>query len=255
MAKTNSCRYCGTSGTDVHHIKTRGAGGTDIAENLIELCRICHTKFHAGVIDRYIIVQLKAKELRVEPSELCGIIKLPLPLEWPELVLSKEPPTLDEIIQQIITLEQEKDACQWLQGQIMAAAVDLEVKTSWIASQLNKSTGYVKERVVTWRIFPKEYMRVPELSWQHHKICAKTDKPYDWLREAADNQWSTKELQEAIRGEDKLTDEEKEMLAAEKLLEKVAEFIDKDSEAAQWLEIELGGLLVEIIESTGEEMV
>lgn len=36
--------------TEKHHIKTKGSGGNDTKENLIEVCRICHTKIHTGEI-------------------------------------------------------------------------------------------------------------------------------------------------------------------------------------------------------------
>ena len=43
------CEICGkpTYGTGPHHIVTRGAGGPDIEENLIQLCRECHHLAHA----------------------------------------------------------------------------------------------------------------------------------------------------------------------------------------------------------------
>jgi len=40
------CETCGTYGIHVHHIKTRGAGGTDKPENLIALCPECHHEVH-----------------------------------------------------------------------------------------------------------------------------------------------------------------------------------------------------------------
>lgn len=49
--KKGICEICGKKGqTEKHHIKTKGSGGNDIEENLIEVCRICHTKIHAGKI-------------------------------------------------------------------------------------------------------------------------------------------------------------------------------------------------------------
>jgi hypothetical protein len=43
------CESCGTRAVDVHHINARGMGGDpnadkDAIENLVGLCRICHTK-------------------------------------------------------------------------------------------------------------------------------------------------------------------------------------------------------------------
>lgn len=42
------CQVCNRPGpSDVHHWKTRGAGGTDDLENLVSLCRNHHMEFHS----------------------------------------------------------------------------------------------------------------------------------------------------------------------------------------------------------------
>ena len=47
--KKGKCQICGKKGaTEKHHKKTKGSGGDDTEENLIEVCRICHTKIHTG---------------------------------------------------------------------------------------------------------------------------------------------------------------------------------------------------------------
>ena len=49
--KKGICEICGKRGqTEKHHKKTKGSGGNDTEDNLIEVCRICHTKIHAGKI-------------------------------------------------------------------------------------------------------------------------------------------------------------------------------------------------------------
>lgn len=49
--KKGKCKICGKTGaTEKHHIKTKGSGGNDTEDNLIEVCRICHTKIHTGEI-------------------------------------------------------------------------------------------------------------------------------------------------------------------------------------------------------------
>lgn len=49
--KTGICQVCGKKAqTDMHHIKTKGSGGDDTKENLIELCRKCHRLAHDGKI-------------------------------------------------------------------------------------------------------------------------------------------------------------------------------------------------------------
>lgn len=42
------CAACGTVGNNhAHHLKTRGSGGDDVAENLISLCATHHNEVHA----------------------------------------------------------------------------------------------------------------------------------------------------------------------------------------------------------------
>lgn len=40
------CKMCGSVAVDIHHIIPKGRGGKDEAENLIALCRDCHTLAH-----------------------------------------------------------------------------------------------------------------------------------------------------------------------------------------------------------------
>ncbi|MPL58620.1 hypothetical protein SDC9_04154 [bioreactor metagenome] len=45
------CEYCSSRfALQVHHIKTRGAGGNDTEDNLICLCYLCHGWAHDGLI-------------------------------------------------------------------------------------------------------------------------------------------------------------------------------------------------------------
>lgn len=42
------CEVCGTKAVDIHHIKARGMGGSnlkDTKENLMALCRNCHLMY------------------------------------------------------------------------------------------------------------------------------------------------------------------------------------------------------------------
>jgi len=41
-----TCIACSQQGVDLHHIKTRGAGGCDSYFNLMPLCRKHHTEVH-----------------------------------------------------------------------------------------------------------------------------------------------------------------------------------------------------------------
>ena len=64
-----TCEICGRpAGGEPHHIITRGAGGPDIPENLIQLCRTCHTKAHTGELEKTRIMWAVANRLRKTPS-------------------------------------------------------------------------------------------------------------------------------------------------------------------------------------------
>lgn len=41
------CIACGEPSPEAHHVKTRGAGGDDVAKNLIPVCRRHHNMFHS----------------------------------------------------------------------------------------------------------------------------------------------------------------------------------------------------------------
>ena len=40
------CQICSALAVDIHHIIKRSQGGKDTPDNLIALCRECHTKAH-----------------------------------------------------------------------------------------------------------------------------------------------------------------------------------------------------------------
>lgn len=46
LYKFKSCEVCGKGPCDPAHFKTRGAGGNDVASNLIALCRVHHSIQH-----------------------------------------------------------------------------------------------------------------------------------------------------------------------------------------------------------------
>lgn len=55
--KTNKeCLNCSRitfNGNCLHHIKTRGSGGTDDEWNLMPLCQQCHNKVHAEGLTKF----------------------------------------------------------------------------------------------------------------------------------------------------------------------------------------------------------
>ena len=69
--KRSTCELCGgMCKGEPHHVKSRGAGGPDIPENLIQLCGNCHRAAHDGRISRERLYRVIARRLRVTDEEL-----------------------------------------------------------------------------------------------------------------------------------------------------------------------------------------
>lgn len=238
------CEYCGKPGyTEKHHIKTRGSGGRDMVQNLIRLCVECHEAAHLHNIDRLELVQIVAEREQITPENVCLTIGIPVPDSFPAVRERKEPPTLEELIQAIINLDEYMDECNFLKGQLLSAMAEVGVKSSWIASQIKSSAAQVRELIKTYRAFPVESMRVPVLSWYHHRVAANSNDPARWINKAADEEWSTRELATAIKEEERPetseTEIERAQQKAEKLWEQIQAALSKDGPAADWLREQL----------------
>lgn len=84
--KLDYCEWCGAtcSGNEPHHIITRGAGGPDIPENLVQLCPMCHRKAHAGTIPRARLFAVVARRLGIKKSVQMDILKAATGRDWTE---------------------------------------------------------------------------------------------------------------------------------------------------------------------------
>lgn len=54
------CMGCGQSPSDAHHVTPRGAGGSDVPDNLMPLCRVHHAEWHqdpSKMIRKYPVVR------------------------------------------------------------------------------------------------------------------------------------------------------------------------------------------------------
>ena len=75
QAQKLHCEHCGWRAYGgAHHIVTRGAGGPDHSYNLIQLCADCHTKAHAGQIDKRDLWNIVARREGVEAQELIDAV-------------------------------------------------------------------------------------------------------------------------------------------------------------------------------------
>ena len=84
---TITCGICGRLAVDIHHIEPRGMGGSknkDNIENLIALCRRCHTDCHNNKHKKEIlklkqklimIANISALRLEQEQKEIINTLK------------------------------------------------------------------------------------------------------------------------------------------------------------------------------------
>lgn len=71
-----TCEVCGRpAGGEPHHIISRGAGGPDIPENLIQLCKTCHMRAHNGQLKKEKILWTIASRFRTTPSNILAKIE------------------------------------------------------------------------------------------------------------------------------------------------------------------------------------
>lgn len=64
--KKHNCEYCGKKNcyTNTHHIKSKGSGGDDTEDNLIELCSNCHRRTHDGLINKQELIKIVKRRKR-----------------------------------------------------------------------------------------------------------------------------------------------------------------------------------------------
>lgn len=238
------CEYCGRSGGyfEVHHIRAKGFGknGHDIPVNLINLCagpgNTCHDKAQQYKIKPLELIKITAKREDLSLEDAYGQIGWVVP---DEVESKKEPEyTLEELVQSYISLEEKENETRWVKGQILDILIERGAKAGWIASQVGVSAAQVRVMVRTFRAFPTEESRMPALTWFHHRIAANTSNPEQWICEAADGHYSTRQLQAVIKGKTE-SDDEKKQKKAEKALRDVVNIIDAGGKSAVWLFDEL----------------
>jgi len=252
------CEYCGKPGyTETHHIKTRGSGGKDILLNRIRLCAEHHRAAQEYRIDRLELVRIVAEREGVTPAEVCRAIEIPVPDEFPPLPERVQEPGIEELIQAYISLDEQERDCKWAKAQLLDAMLSTGVKASWLASQLGISVSLIKKMVKTYRAFPEEDTRVPELSFEHHYVAATSGRSREMIARAADEQLSTRQMRKVILEEEASdgfkeaaeNEEAVEIQEAKRVYARAEKVIAKGGPGAEWLREKLAELLTKLIGS------
>ena len=60
--RSTACEVCDATGRPIHrhHIRSRGAGGSDRRENTIDCCHDCHDRIHRALIPRDCLLAIVA---------------------------------------------------------------------------------------------------------------------------------------------------------------------------------------------------
>ncbi|NMA64475.1 MAG: HNH endonuclease [Syntrophomonadaceae bacterium] len=253
MAVINSvrkdyCEYCGSPAFgEPHHIKTVKAGGKDIRENLIQLCGECHTKTHSGHIKRHELIVIAARREHRPVEEIYELLgwyfddKLPseIPMESGPVTMAGR--TLEDILQLYFDCLETGENSIWDQAVLLAIMSETMTHRE-IASSVGCSTSRCRKLVRTYHAFSNEEDRIPYLSFRHHQIAAHTLEPQKWIRAAADNSLSTRQLEELIRGDGE-NKKEKELAKAEKIIRWTKEVFENAGPASNYLLVELEAIV------------
>ncbi len=141
--------------------------------------------------------------------------------------------TLDEILGHFISLGQTETETSFQRGALCTAMIDRGCSAEWIAEKSNCSASLVRELRKTWSAFPTEEERLPysELYFYHFRLAAGTDDPHYWIGQAAEHNWSTRQLREAIAGQ-KIIDE---LAEADRVLHKIEKIMTEGGKPADYL--------------------
>jgi hypothetical protein len=244
--RKNYCEHCGGKATgEPHHIRPRSLGGSDIPENLIQLCFDCHRAAHDGKILYPVFVAIVAKREDFTIEEVCTRIGWPVPEEVKVKIPGSSTYTLDELIQLYISEQENEDDSRWIKGAVCLAITEgMGVSIRRTASWLGCSAAQVRELAKTFKAFPDETKRILSLSWRHHRIAANTDNPEKWITLAADNEWSTRQMQENVDiAKGKIAKEDLQLKKAEKAFCLAEEVLKEGGAPAFWLVLKLRELL------------
>lgn len=250
------CERCGRKAVgEPHHIRPRSLGGSDIKENLIQLCFDCHRSAHNGKLSYVELVQIVAVREGATPREVCKKIGWPVPEEIPKLkpvVPGLSGRSLEELLQTYASLQESEDDNRWAKGAVCLCITEgMGVSSRRAASWLGCSAAQVRELSKTFKAFPDESMRIPHLTWRHHRLAANTPEPEKWISLAADNEWSTRQMDEQIKiAYGKVKEKDLQMAKAEKAYLLAKEVFEAGGEAAEWLEEKLESMLVRPVGKT-----
>lgn len=109
---------------------------------------------------------------------------------------------LESVVSAYVDMTIAETNTMFAQGDVIVQAVaqgySAQALVNACASQAKRSERTVWRRYHTALTFAPE-RRNPEMCWEIHALCSETKAPHEWLAIAVDEQFSTRELEAAIK--------------------------------------------------------
>jgi len=231
------CEYCQHRRPDeVHHIRSKGSGGADIRENLIALCGEHHRDAQEHRISPLDLFRITAVREGIPLTQVYQAVGLVLPNEAieeappaPVTEMDQDENSWETDVSVFIQYQQERDDSGW---KLAEHATRMRKKygpntASKLAAEVNLSAAYLRKLMDAANAFPEE-KRDLGLQISHHIEAAQSDRPEYWLQQAAENNWSVREIRQAKKDvNDQRSEDEDLQVQMERLEQQVRKFNEK----------------------------
>ncbi len=135
-------------------------------------------------------------------------------------------PSVEELLTEFISAGQDEVECSFRRGRVAGHLLQMGYTFNTLSQEVKCSPEKIRVLVRTYEAFPKpEDRHYAEMDFYHYRLAARTDNPHHWMEQASINEWSTREMVQALKGN--VIEEDKR--EAERLLFKVKAMLDDES--------------------------
>ena len=135
--------------------------------------------------------------------------------------------SLEAYISRFVELREQETETLWEQAALAHEMTGVfgRKTASIVASEVGLSAAYVRQLISLASAFPDETVRAQDLSFTHHRLAAMTEDPAGWIEQAVANEWSVKDMRQAIKdAKDRIDEAEQARRAGERLEQAVRKF-------------------------------
>lgn len=113
--------------------------------------------------------------------------------------------TLEDYLSYAMELQEAGNATRWALGDLyleMRQKFKMRNFSRFVASQMNCTSEYITQLMRVSKTF-KPDERIPDMDWSLHRLCAYSKRPHYWLKVAADESLSVRDLRKRMVIEEK----------------------------------------------------